>query len=74
MLLQALEAQGVEFMVAPYEADAQMAFMAINGKVYAVITEDSDMLAYGCPRVSNSSLHAALLLDMGLNPIAPKQV
>ena len=49
---QALKAENVEFIVAPYEADAQMAFLAINGKVDAVLTEDSDMLPYGCPRVS----------------------
>ena len=41
----------MEFIVAPYEADAQMAYMAVNEDVHAVITEDSDLLAYGCPRV-----------------------
>lgn len=50
-VLQALRAAGVEFIVAPYEADAQMAYLAINGLVHAVITEDSDLLPYGCPRV-----------------------
>lgn len=38
-------------MVAPYEADAQMSYLALRGDVHAVLTEDSDMLAYGCPRV-----------------------
>ena len=42
--------------MAPYEADAQMAFLAINGKVDAVLTEDSDLLPYGCPRVSTKQL------------------
>jgi exonuclease-1 len=51
-LLQALKRKGVEFIVAPYEADAQMAYLAINGLVDVVITEDSDLLTYGCPRVS----------------------
>jgi len=37
--------------VAPYEADAQMAFLAKSRSVHAVITEDSDLLTYGCPRV-----------------------
>lgn len=50
--LQALSRDGVEFIVAPYEADAQMAYMALSGDVDAVITEDSDLLAYGCPKVS----------------------
>ena len=50
--LQALKRCGVDFIVAPYEADAQMAYLALNGLVAAVLTEDSDLLAYGCPRVS----------------------
>ena len=33
---QALKAAGVEFIVAPYEADAQMAYLALNGRVHAV--------------------------------------
>ena len=42
--------------MAPYEADAQMAFLAINGRVDVVLTEDSDMLPYGCPKVSTQQL------------------
>ncbi|KAL0050067.1 hypothetical protein WJX82_003781 [Trebouxia sp. C0006] len=48
---KALRAAGVEFIVAPFEADAQMAYLAVNGLVHSVITEDSDLLPYGCPRV-----------------------
>ena len=51
-MMQALKKADVEFIVAPFEADAQMAYLAINGLVHAVITEDSDLLPYGCPRVS----------------------
>ncbi|KAJ9523497.1 hypothetical protein QJQ45_007204 [Haematococcus lacustris] len=50
-LIEALKDKGVAFVVAPYEADAQMAYLALNGDVWAVVTEDSDLLAYGCPRV-----------------------
>ena len=46
----ALTAAGVGFLVAPYEADAQMAYLARRGDVGAVVTEDSDLLAYACPR------------------------
>lgn len=28
-----------------------MAYLARSGYVYAVITEDSDMIAYQCPRI-----------------------
>ena len=39
----------IEYFVAPYEADAQLAYLAQIGYVDAVLTEDSDLLAYGCP-------------------------
>ena len=52
VLLEAAKAhEGVDVVVAPYEADAQLAFLALSGRVHAVISEDSDLLAYGCPRV-----------------------
>ncbi|KAH7622041.1 hypothetical protein Ndes2526B_g02866 [Nannochloris sp. 'desiccata'] len=50
-VILALKQKGVRFLVAPYEADAQMAYLALNGFVDAVITEDSDLLTYGCPIV-----------------------
>jgi exonuclease-1 len=50
-VILALKQRGVRFLVAPYEADAQMAYLALNGFVDAVITEDSDLLTYGCPVV-----------------------
>jgi 5'-3' exonuclease len=40
-----------EFLVAPYEADAQMAYLAHSGYVSCVITEDSDLIVFGCPRI-----------------------
>ena len=49
--IDALQQRGVQFIVAPYEADAQMAYLALNGWVDVVLTEDSDLLAYGCPTV-----------------------
>ena len=50
-LIKACKQSGISFLVAPYEADAQMARLAQTDIVDLVITEDSDMLAYGCPRV-----------------------
>ena len=38
-------------MVAPYEADAQLAWLYKNEKVDFVISEDSDLLAFGVKRV-----------------------
>lgn len=34
--LQALKAEGVEYLVAPYEADAQLAYLSLNDMVHAV--------------------------------------
>ena len=49
--LQLLIRYQVPYIIAPYESDAQMAFLARTGIVDAVITEDSDSLCYQCPCV-----------------------
>lgn len=41
----------VQFIVSPYEADAQLTYLFKNGKIDFVITEDSDLLAYGVTKV-----------------------
>nr|QDO16197.1 exonuclease 1 [Lingulodinium polyedra] len=46
-----LRAMGVACIVAPCEADAQLAHLALTGRVQACVTEDVDLLAYGCQRV-----------------------
>ncbi|XP_031276249.1 exonuclease 1-like [Pistacia vera] len=50
-LIQVLKQENVCYVVAPYEADAQMTFLAISRQVDAIITEDSDLIAFGCPRI-----------------------
>ncbi|XP_044461272.1 exonuclease 1 [Mangifera indica] len=50
-LIQVLKKENVCYVVAPYEADAQMTFLAISRQVDAIITEDSDLIAFGCPRI-----------------------
>eukprot|EP01052_Picozoa_sp_SAG31_P011690 SAG31_NODE_667_length_12948_cov_70.090746_12_plen_223_part_00 len=47
----ALKEAGVDFVVAPYEADVQLAYMSLNGLVDCVVTEDSDLIVYGSKRV-----------------------
>ena len=49
--MQACRQEGVECIVAPYEADAQLAFLSKEDIVDLVITEESDLLVYGCKRV-----------------------
>ncbi|KAL1521826.1 hypothetical protein AB1Y20_021477 [Prymnesium parvum] len=48
-LINILQQRGIPYVVAPYEADAQIVFLVINGYCNAAISEDSDLLAYGCP-------------------------
>ncbi|KAI2522015.1 EXO1 isoform 6, partial [Pan troglodytes] len=51
MAHKAARSQGVDCLVAPYEADAQLAYLNKAGIVQAIITEDSDLLAFGCKKV-----------------------
>ncbi|KAK1170989.1 exonuclease 1-like [Acipenser oxyrinchus oxyrinchus] len=50
-VIKAARARGVDCIVAPYEADAQLAFLNKSGIAQVVITEDSDLLAFGCKKV-----------------------
>ncbi|KAG0043997.1 Rad2 nuclease [Gryganskiella cystojenkinii] len=50
-VIQALEAANIEYVVAPYEADAQLAYLEKIGLVHGIVTEDSDLLVFGCKRV-----------------------
>ena len=50
-LIKALKQRNIEYIVAPYEADAQMAFLFKEKYVSLIVTEDSDLLAFGCERV-----------------------
>ncbi|XP_027540104.1 exonuclease 1 isoform X2 [Neopelma chrysocephalum] len=50
-VIKAARARGVDCIVAPYEADAQLAYLNKIGIVQAIITEDSDLLAFGCKKV-----------------------
>ena len=54
LFAQTARARGVDCLVAPYEADAQLAFLTKSGLAQAVITEDSDLLAFGCKTVSRT--------------------
>ena len=51
LFMDILKELQIEFIVAPYEADAQMAFMVQQGLADFAISEDSDLIAYGCPSI-----------------------
>lgn len=46
-----MQALGVNYIVAPGEADAMCAQMVIKRKAHACVSDDTDMFVYGCPRV-----------------------
>ena len=48
---QALRKKGIMFIVAPFEADPQLAFLCREGIVDAVVTEDSDLVLWGSLKV-----------------------
>ena len=50
-LMDRLDKMAVSYVVAPYEADAQLAYLFRTGQVDVVMTEDSDLLPYGCEKV-----------------------
>lgn len=46
-LIQELKRSGVKYVVAPYEADSQLAYLERKGIIDGIITEDSDLLVFG---------------------------
>ena len=45
-----LASRGIDFVGAPYEAEAQLTLLVEHGHCAAAVSEDSDLVAYGCPR------------------------
>ncbi|KAL7466777.1 hypothetical protein ACHAXS_007063 [Conticribra weissflogii] len=77
-LIKACKEASISFLVAPYEADAQMARLSHTNMVDLVITEDSDILAYGCPRAlfkidfdTSQGQEIQLMKDIGENDTLP---
>ncbi|KAL2728661.1 exonuclease 1 [Vespula squamosa] len=50
-LIKTCQSLNIDCIVAPYEADAQLAYLNTNGIADIVITEDSDLTLFGCKRV-----------------------
>lgn len=45
--IEALKKIGVRYLVAPYEADAQLAYLEREGIIDGILSEDSDLLVFG---------------------------
>ena len=46
-LIDELKKTGVQYIVAPYEADAQMVYLERKGLISGILSEDSDLLVFG---------------------------
>jgi flap endonuclease-1 len=46
-----LNLMGIPFVEAPEEADSELAYLCKTNLVYAVLTEDMDILTFGSPRI-----------------------
>ncbi|XP_066995742.2 exonuclease 1 isoform X2 [Anabrus simplex] len=51
MLMRECRRINVDCIVAPYEADAQLAYLNLKGIAQLVITEDSDLVLFGCKKI-----------------------
>ncbi|KAJ2659604.1 Rad2 nuclease [Coemansia sp. RSA 1200] len=50
-VIEQLRAEGFRYVVAPYEADAQLAYLEAQGLISAAISEDSDLIVFGCRKI-----------------------
>lgn len=50
-VMQLMDACGVSYLIADGEADAMCVKLVETGKAFACLSEDMDMIAYGCPKV-----------------------
>lgn len=51
LFMDILKELNIEYIVAPYEADAQISYLVRQGVADIAISEDSDLIAYGCPKI-----------------------
>lgn len=50
-LIQELKKMDIPYVVAPYEADAQLVYLERNGLVGGILSDDSDLLVFGAKRL-----------------------
>ena len=50
-VIAAARERNIDCIVAPYEADAQLAFLNLSGLAQVILTEDSDLTLFGCDQV-----------------------
>lgn len=50
-VLTFLEKEGIDFIISPYESDAQLAYLQRINYIEYIITEDSDLIVYGSTKI-----------------------
>lgn len=50
-LIEELKKMNIQYVVAPYEADAQLAYLEKKGIINGILSEDSDLLVYGAKKL-----------------------
>lgn len=64
---------GIPYVDAPQEADSQLSYLCKNNMVYAVLTEDMDILTFGSPSIiRNISSNKKILIQIQLTNILNK--
>ncbi len=51
LLIEELKKADVPYVVAPYEADAQLVYLERQGLISGIVSEDSDLLVFGAKRL-----------------------
>jgi flap endonuclease-1 len=69
-----LTLMGIPFVNAPEEADSELSYLCKENMVYAVLTEDMDILTFGAPRIirnlsSNIKIPIEIELSTALNKL-----
>ncbi|KAJ2547332.1 Rad2 nuclease, partial [Coemansia sp. RSA 1836] len=67
-VIEELKREGFRYIVAPYEADAQLAYLESQGVISAAISEDSDLIVFGCRTIifKLDQFGAATIFDRAL--------
>jgi flap endonuclease-1 len=68
-----LDFMGIPYIDAPEEADSQLSYLCKSSMVYAVLTEDMDILTFGSPKIiRNLTSHKKSVIEISLDNILEK--
>lgn len=72
MVMAYLKARGIRFVVAPYEADAQLVYLEKMGYVDGIVSEDSDLLVFGAQRLlTKADAHSGQAVEVNAGKFPP---